>query len=127
MKNRQKNLLYWGIAILVVGGAIGAAVYYSNQPGPLDDFARCLGEKGASFYGAYWCPACNSQKALFGRSKQYLPYIECSNPGQTTQNRTCTDAGIEGYPTWQFADGERVTAVLPLAQLAEETGCTLPQ
>lgn len=127
MKNKQKTLLYWGISILVVASAIGAMVYYSGQPGPLDEFAKCLGDKGATFFGAYWCPACNKQKAAFGRSVQYLPYTECSDPGTRNQNELCISKGIQSYPTWEFADGERLTGVLSPAQLAEKTACALPQ
>jgi len=35
---------------------------------------RQLKEIGALFYGAWWCPACTRQKALFGRqASQQLP------------------------------------------------------
>ena len=127
MKNRQKNLLYWGIAILVVAGIVGGLIYYANQPAPLDELAKCLGEKGATFYGAYWCPVCNKQKTTFGRSAQYLPYTECSDPGTRNQNELCANAKIEAYPTWEFANGERMTGALSLTQLSEKTGCALPQ
>ena len=127
MKNKQKNLLYWGIAVLVVVLIIGGLVLYSNQPGPLDQFAKCLKDKGATFYGAYWCPACNKQKTIFGRSTQYLPYAECSNPGARDQNELCIAAKIEAYPTWEFEGGERITGVLSPEKLSEKTGCALPQ
>ena len=127
MKNRQKNLLYWGIAISVVVGAIGGLVLYSNQPGALDELAKCLDEKGATFFGAYWCPACNKQKTTFGRSAQYLPYTECSDPGTRNQNELCASAGIKSYPTWEFVDGERTVGVLSPQELSEKTSCPLPQ
>jgi len=127
MKNRQKNILYWGIAVLVVVSAVGGLVYYSNQPGPLDGLAKCLKDKGTIFYGAYWCPVCNKQKTAFGRSAQYLPYTECSDPGTRNQNELCSTAGIESYPTWEFAGGERLTGVLSPEKLAEKTSCALPQ
>ncbi|MEX2054392.1 MAG: hypothetical protein WD883_02530 [Candidatus Colwellbacteria bacterium] len=127
MKNRQKVALYWAVAIVAVVGIIGGLVFYSNQPGPLDTFAKCLGEQGASFYGAYWCPACNEQKNMFSRSQQHLPYIECSDPGTRTQNQTCAEADIQAYPTWELASGERIEGVIPLEQLAALTTCELPQ
>ena len=127
MKNKQKNLLYWGVAILVIATITGGAIYFSNQPGPLDNFAKCLKDKGAIFYGAYWCPACNKQKSTFGRSAQYLPYTECSDPNTKNQNELCSNAGIKSYPTWEFEDGERITGVLSPAELSEKTGCVLPQ
>lgn len=74
----------------------------------LDDFAKCISSKGIKFYGAHWCPHCKDQKALFGDSAQYLPYIECSTPDSTPENNTqlqvCIDAGIQSYPTWDFSN-----------------------
>lgn len=126
MKHKQKVALYWVIGIIAVVGLIGGLTYYSSAPGPLDAFAQCLDEEGASFYGAYWCPACNEQKRLFGRSEQYLPYVECSNSDRS-QNQLCQDAGIQGYPTWDFADGTRTVGVLTPQELADVTACELPQ
>ncbi|MDP3953733.1 MAG: hypothetical protein Q8P99_02855 [bacterium] len=127
MKNKQKVALYWAIAIVIVASVIGALVFYSNQPGPLDTFAKCLGDQESTFYGAYWCPACNQQKTLFGKSQQHLPYVECSEPGSRDQNETCIEAGIQAYPTWEFANGERIEGVLSPEQLAQLTTCQLPQ
>lgn len=109
--------------VLVVGGTIWA----KNQPGKLDQFAQCLGEQGAKFYGAFWCPHCQAQKAAFGRSEKHLPYIECSTPDGQGQLAICEDAGISAYPTWEFADGERVSGEQELEYLAEKTGCELPE
>lgn len=115
------------IVVLVVGG-IGGGIWYSNsQPGPLDGFASCLGEKGATFYGAFWCPHCANQKKLFGNSAKKLPYVECAIPGnQSAIAPACAEAKVEGYPTWTFADGTRLTGEQTLQDLAEKTGCALP-
>lgn len=125
MKKKTKITVYWLVGIVVLGAAIAAWIYTVNQPGPYDQFASCLEEKGANFYGAYWCPACNQQKALFGRSADQLPYTECSLPGGQGQNALCQEENIGAYPTWEFADGERVTGVLSLEELAKRTECTL--
>lgn len=114
-------------AVLIVGGIVYAANYDSGVPGKYDQFATCLKDKGAKFYGAFWCPHCQTQKKMFGGSQKLLPYIECSNPDGRSQNSLCNNAKIEGYPTWEFADGSRLTGEIQLATLAEKTSCELPQ
>lgn len=115
------------IVTVIALGAIGALVYTAVQPGKLDAFAQCLEDKGAVFWGAFWCPHCQDQKAMFGKSQKQLPYRECSTPDGQRQTQQCIDEGIETYPTWDFADGERTTGVLPLKTLSDRTGCELPQ
>ena len=79
------------------------------QAGKLDAFAQALKDQGAQFYGAFWCPHCQDQKKIFGTSKQYLPYVECSNPNQS-MNQLCIGKNIESYPTWTFRDGITVNS-----------------
>jgi len=78
-------------------------------------------------YGAYWCSHCANQKALFGSSMKYVTYVECSLPDKSGQTEICRRANIESYPTWEFKDGTRLSGEIPLATLAEKTGCTLPE
>lgn len=97
-----------------------------QPPAPEDPMARALAEHltktGAKMYGAYWCPHCQQQKAIFGRSANRLPYIECSPSGQNgPQAAACRDAHITTYPTW-FIKGQRTEEVLTLKQLAESSG-----
>ncbi len=91
-----------------------------------DSFATCLKDKGAVFYGAFWCPHCQDQKKEFGSSAKLLPYIECSTPDGQAQTQICTDKKIEGYPTWIFADGSKLTGKATFEQLADKTSCPLP-
>lgn len=91
-----------------------------------DVFATCLKNKGAVFYGASWCSHCNNQKTLFGASKNLLPYVECSTPDSRGQTQICEDKGITGYPTWEFADGSRLTGELSFEKLSQKTSCKLP-
>lgn len=116
------------IIIIVVAVVIALVLLQkaSNKPNPLDSFAACLSEKGATFYGAFWCPHCNNQKKLFGTSAKLLPYTECSTPDSKGTTQACQDAGIQSYPTWIFADGSRLTGEQTLQTLAEKTGCVLP-
>ena len=91
-----------------------------------DDFAKCLGDKNAKFYGAFWCPHCQNQKKMLGSSASLLPYIECSTPDGKAQLQECKDKQIKGYPTWEFGDGTRMTGEIPLQTLSQKTGCSLP-
>lgn len=95
-------------------------------PGKYDAFATCITESGAKFYGAFWCPHCTAQKELFGSSVDLLPYVECSTPDKTGQLQVCIDAKVQGYPTWEFADGSRLSGEVSLKGLAQKTGCELP-
>lgn len=123
----KKSTIFWIIiAVLIVGG-IGASWYMKTLPGKYDTFAQCLGEKGAKFYGAFWCPHCQAQKKLFGNSEKLLPYVECSLPNGKDRTQICIDKNIEQYPTWELASGERLGGEQSLEELAEKTGCTLPE
>lgn len=93
----------------------------------LKDFATCITQSGAKFYGAFWCPHCKEQKEMFSHATSSLPYIECSTPDGNGQTQVCIDAGIKGYPTWEFKNGDRVSGVQTLATLAEKTSCPLPK
>lgn len=123
------------IFILIIGllilGAIATVLVQSNStpPGPskYDSFAVCLKDKGAVFYGAFWCQHCQAQKKLFGSSQKLLPYVECSLASGQGQIQACIDKKIEGYPTWEFADGSRLSGELTLQQLADKTSCLLLQ
>jgi hypothetical protein len=122
------RLAWLGIAvgIVVVVWAIYYFAYYRKPVSTLDGFAKCLTKNGAKMYGAWWCTHCADQKKFFGFAFQYVNYIECSPPGQRTQNDVCKQVGLKGYPTWQFADGTRAEGALHLEALSEKTGCKLP-
>ncbi|MFH0737249.1 MAG: hypothetical protein V1827_01815 [Candidatus Micrarchaeota archaeon] len=111
------------ILIIMVALLIAVFVVLPNLPGRYDSLARCLDEKGAKMYGTFWCTHCKAQKELFGSSWQFAPYVECSTPDGTGQMQVCRDAGITGYPTWEFPDGSRTSGVVPLGELGSRTGC----
>jgi len=130
MKNNNVKIFILIIGLLILG-TIGMVLLQSNStppgPGKYDTFATCLKDKSASFYGAFWCPHCQAQKKLFGSSQKLLPYIECSLASGQGQTQACIDKKIEGYPTWEFADGSRLSGEISLQQLADKTSCVLPQ
>ena len=127
---RMPHSMLVGAAILVVV-ALGAFFLFFSKPaevapGKFDAFAKCLADHNVTMFGAFWCPHCNSEKKAFGDSFQFMHYVECSEPDGTTQTPACKAAQIEGYPTWQFADGTRIPGEVPMASLAQKTGCALP-
>lgn len=125
----KKTTAYLVLAILILVGAVYGVSKIPEKAGAYDEFATCVADSGATFWGAFWCPHCNDQKKLFGRSAKLLPYTECSTPDGRGQTNECTEAGIESYPTWDFAVGtttERIGGVLTFEKLSEMTGCAIP-
>jgi thiol-disulfide isomerase/thioredoxin len=119
METSQKITI--GVVIVLVAGAIGFGIFASNKTGKYDELAQCIKDQGAQFFGAFWCPHCQKEKAMFGSSKKYLPYVECSTPDGQGQMQVCTDNNISGYPTWTFAKPiVLTTSVEPIRQEASE-------
>jgi hypothetical protein len=122
----MKKALSILIALLLIGGFVWL-VRTPGRPGKLDGFATCVKDSGTLFYGAFWCPHCAAQKALFGSSAHYLPYVECSSADGQSQLPICNEAGVQGYPTWKFPDGTVKSGEVTLAELATATNCPLPE
>lgn len=130
MENKN-NIIFISIFIIVIAGLIALFVYMNgrnNNPTGQDltAFTQCLKDRGATFYGAFWCPHCAATKNMFGPAKANLPYVECSTPDGNGQTQICIDKKVERYPTWEFADGTRETGELTLEYLSQKTGCPLP-
>ncbi len=96
------------------------------EPGVYDEFAQCLTEKGAVFYGTYWCPHCADQKEMLGSSMKFINYVECDPQGKNAQPELCAENNIRGYPTW-IIDGKSYSGTQGLERLSELTGCQLSQ
>ncbi len=112
----QKKFIIFIVLVIIIVAVGGYFLNRSsgNSSGKFDQFAQALKEKGAKFYGAFWCTHCQSQKAEFGSSKKYLPYVECANPNNTPV-QTCLDAKIDSYPSWTFPEGVKIISdKLPL-------------
>jgi len=83
-------------------------------------FAQCLADKKVTMYGAVWCSHCQKQKALFGDAFKLVPYVECpDNPS------ACVAAGINGYPTWVFANGTKLEGEQSFQALSRQSSCPL--
>lgn len=89
----------------------------------LNDFAKCISQN-AKLYGAFWCPHCKDQKALFKESVKYIDYVECDPSGENAKPEECQAAGITGYPTWVI-NNQKYEGFKKLEELASLTNCKL--
>jgi len=120
MKKKLKIIFYFLLAVFIFAFLSFILRDDDSQAGRLDDFARCLSNKGVVMYGAEWCAHCQNEKKAFGKSFQYVNYIECpKDPNK------CLAVGIEGYPTWIFPDGRKLVGEQGVEKLSAESGCQL--
>ena len=129
MTQSHKTLIViLGSVVIVVGGLILLSRTSTGAPGQYDSLAQCLTSKGVKFYGAYWCPHCQAQKAAIGESAmKKIDYVECGVPGDTqAQSDACKAAGVNTYPTWILADGTRLVGEQTPETLADKAGCPKP-
>jgi uncharacterized membrane protein len=110
-------------AVVLVALHLYWAGMFSPRPEPrLVALATHLDATGAKFYGAFWCPTCREQKALFGGAADALPYVECSPGGrQATMAFDCVAAEVRSYPTW-IIRGRRYEQVMHPDELASRSG-----
>ncbi|MGK7928272.1 MAG: vitamin K epoxide reductase family protein [Spirulina sp.] len=83
------------------------------------ELAKHLSANDFKMYGAYWCPHCYDQKALFGKEAfAEVEYIECAADGENAQPRACEAAGVRSYPSWAI-DGQLRPGRFLLDELAD--------
>ena len=117
----SKRIIVIGILILAAIGLVQLYMRSLPLPDPgVEIFAQCLADKGATMYGAAWCPHCQNEKRAFGESFRLIPYVECPQDPQR-----CIQADIKGYPTWTFPDGRKFEGEQGLQRLSEISGCIL--
>lgn len=129
---RRLSALGWTLSALSFAAAalFLVAGYASSAPPPpeqayAEGLARHLTATGVKLYGAYWCPHCTDQKAMFGKAAASLPYIECDPRSPAGKPAVCVAAKIRAFPTWDIAGG-RHEGVLSLAELASLSGYPPP-
>ena len=127
IETMKKNTIVWFVILILFVVGVVWLIKTPGKAGAYDEFAQCIADTGATYYGAFWCPNCQNQEAMFGRSARLLPRIECSTPDGKGQLPICTEAGVTGYPTWEFADGTRQSGTLSMEILSGATGCALPE
>lgn len=115
------------IAVLLVAGLhLHYSGVFDAAAGPEDSQLKSLAihltDKGVKFYGAYWCPRCQEQKALFEASAERLLYVECSSGGRGSPlTKACAAAKVRTYPTWIIGE-RRMTGLQTPRSLAAATG-----
>ena len=119
----KNTLIYLGIGVLLAA-AYYAGWYHKNHK--YDAFAQCLATKQVKMYGLYWCPHCLEQKAMFGQSFHYVPYVECAIKGSSELAPECKVAGAKLFPSWQFGMDPPKEGILSMETLSDKTGCSLP-
>ena len=109
----MKKLISISILVILLSGC--------GAPNATKEFAQCLTDNGAIFYGSDTCGHCLDQKEMFGTAISSVNYVNCQ-----FNIEACTSANIMYYPTWKV-DGEPLgdSGVKSFDVLAEATGCEL--
>jgi len=110
------RLIFYFLFLLIFSLTLTAC---SKGPGKYDTFAQCLFEKDAIMYGTEWCSHCQNQKKAFGKSFQYINYVDCDK-----YSEECLKNGVRGYPTW-IINEESYSGEQSLPRLASLSGCEL--
>ncbi len=86
------------------------------------EVASCLASKDAVMYGVFWSKNVQDQKDILGDAFDQVTYVECDPNGPDAQPKTCTEEGIEVYPTWIVGDN-MASGVQELGDLASLADC----
>lgn len=110
----KKYYMIFGLIVVLIIALISYSAYSLSKPGPHDNFAKCITEKGSVMYGAMdWCKFTQGQKAMFGKSFKYINYHEHTEL-----------PGIRITPTWVI-NGEWHENAQSFEKLAALTGCKI--
>ena len=66
------------LVLVIIGILIANSPKAQAKKEARESFATCIKDSGAIFYGAFWCPHCQNQKAMLKQSAKTRPYVECS-------------------------------------------------
>ena len=126
----KNEIIYFIVAVILIVGIVTALAIQNHKSAPRNEayanFAQCINDSGAVFWGAFWCPHCAQQKAIFGDSANLLPYKECSERDRSLK-QICRDEYITGFPTWRFENGLQCGGEIKGLVLAHLTNCAYPK
>ncbi len=100
----------------IVGWIIFTGIGKQTQ---MDDFAKCLTEKGAKLYINENSDGYEKQLKIFGSSSQYLYIVDCDE-----DVKLCKEENIQKNPTWIF-NWEIYEGILKLGELKKISGCSI--
>lgn len=128
----KSHYIIAGFILIMFASAI-AYILDKKDPdqSPLAEFAQCLNEKQAVFYGSATCSHCIQQKRDFGSAYKFLNYKEC-NPhyGSEQDVAQCEAVQVPATPYWVISPEGKEPLKLrgrqTLQTLAQATGCSLP-
>ena len=107
--------------LTVVASIVLLAGCTTTDNGQNTKLAECLTSKGVMMYGTNRCSHCQNQKELFGYDAfTKINFVDCDK-----EKNTCALAGVQGYPTWAFADGSKLEGTQTFESLASQAGCNL--
>jgi large repetitive protein len=89
-------------------------------------FAKALTTAGAKLYGADWSATTTEQRGLFEEGSVSLPFVEVTNADRSL-NTIGTQQNITTFPTWKFTNGNTLTGLQTLQQIATSSGVAIPQ
>ena len=116
---KSKKWVFVGIALVIIVLIGSFSIVNANKSGPLDDFAKCLSDKGAVMYGALsWCKYTQAQKAMFGKSFNHLNYIDYTEYPEEQFGK------IKKIPTW-IINGKAYENVISIDKLSQLSGCEI--
>lgn len=97
------------------------AGYSEEDLKKLEEFNKCLSQKGVKIYGANWCGWTQRWVSTLGGSKAVSPiYVEC-----TENENLCNSENIRGYPTTKI-NGKEYSGPRTIEAIGKEVGCPIP-
>ncbi|EKD24699.1 MAG: Vitamin K epoxide reductase family [uncultured bacterium (gcode 4)] len=109
----KKIALLWIFSVIFFAGCA-----QQTPPQNLDTFAQCLTTKWVTMYGSVTCSHCLNQKETFGKSFQYITYVEC-----TKEPERCS--ALKWVPTWEMPGAIYLEGEQTLSALAKASDCPL--
>lgn len=118
------------ISITVYDQALGSSSRNTEvSQEQLEEFARCMTNKGWVVYSSFTCSACRAQQELFGEASAHLKIIECNPHAPDSKVEQCLNMNIRYTPTWVMiqkgTEVKRAKGYQKLDDLASITGCSL--
>lgn len=108
---KKTLMIIWLFSILTLAGC-----QKNVSDTDTENLAKCLSEKWIKMYGTATCSHCIDQKEMFWNNFKYINYVDCGVTPEQCQE-------INGTPTREFSDWEKLEWRQELEVLKEKSGC----